>query len=219
MTELTTIQTAEMLVYARRDQWWSTWVATADECQTRDMYRVKAMVASGFNPAKIVDIGAQTGMFSSMAGKYWPGAFIYCFEPVRAWFEVLVLNAPPNAMPVQACVLGNFDPEFPRAIDYTNSDELAWRAGKPGYAHRAVGVRAMMALAGGIDLLKIDCEGSEVNILREMDELGLLKDIQYIVGEYHWAPAKAEVKRILGQTHAVEMREENEIDFFWAERL
>lgn len=219
MKDLTTIDTGEMKVYVVRNQHWEAWMSTAHECQTRDVYRVKQLVASGFKPAKIVDIGAQTGMYTSMAGKYFPDSFIYAFEPVHDWFKILALNSPKNSMPINACVLGHLDSDGPKAIDHTNGDEVKWRTGEKGFANRGISVTAMMKIVGQIDLLKIDCEGSEVNIFRDMDGQGLLKDIQWIVGEYHFDTAKQEVVRILAKTHRIELREENKIDLFFAERL
>jgi FkbM family methyltransferase len=55
-----------------------------------------------------------------------------------------------------------------------------------------------------IDLLKLDCEGSELNILRELSSLGMLKKIREIRGEWHGNLAKTLVPELL-KTHAVTM--------------
>ena len=216
---IVTIDTGEMLVLARKNECWASWVATADECQTRDVYRVKQLVEKGFHPKKIVDLGAQTGMYTAMVGKYFPESFIYAFEPVPCWFQMLALNAPENSMCVNAAVCGYLDAKTSKAIDHTNGDEIHWRNQNRGYANRAISVRAMMALVGSIDLLKIDVEGSEGIVVRDMDEQDVIKDIQWIVGEYHYANCKSDLSGILSKTHKVEMCEDNAIDVFWAERL
>jgi hypothetical protein len=61
------------------------------------------------------------------------------------------------------------------------------------------------------DLLKLDCEGSEIPILRALSESGLLADVRLIVGEWHGSydneeareTVKAELTAILQNTHKV----------------
>ena len=61
------------------------------------------------------------------------------------------------------------------------------------------------------DLLKLDCEGAEISILRALAEAGLLAQVHRIVGEWHTAEpsesarqaVRRELETILGRTHAV----------------
>ena len=69
-----------------------------------------------------------------------------------------------------------------------------------------------------IDLLKIDCEQSEVNIFRELDHLGRLEDIDVIAGEWHFDTAKNELRSIVGKTHDVELIDEGMWNHFFARR-
>lgn len=195
------------------------WVGTSEEIHERDGYKVRELAEKGFKPKIIVDIGAQVGMFATMAGKYFPGAFTYAFEPVSAWFQLLALNVfHKNCMPINACVLGFLNSASSKPLCNINSDEVKWRTGEPGYYRRGISVGNMLAITGQIDYLKIDCEGSEVNILRDMDERDALKNIEWIVGEFHFEEARREVDRILSKTHVLTMNNENVIDLFWAHR-
>lgn len=197
------------------------WIGTADEIHERDSYKVRELAAQGFKPRTIVDIGAQVGMFSAMALKYFPGAFVFSFEPSSTWFQLLALNTAGgnrNCMPMNACVLGFLDSSSPQPLCYINGDEIKWRNGLEGYARRGISVAQMLSITGKIDYLKLDCEGSEVNILRDMDSRDALKDIEWIVGEFHYEDSKKEVDRILSKTHVLKMNSVNSIDLFWAHR-
>lgn len=220
MRDLVEIETREQKMIVMNEDMRS-WISTADEVHERDCYKIRELAQAGFKPRTIVDIGAQVGMFAVMAGKYFPGAFVFAFEPVSAWFQLLALNTVGgnrNVMPINACVLGFLDEPASQPLCYINGDEVKWRNGLEGYARRGISIQNMLALTGKIDFLKIDCEGSEVNILRDMDSRDVLKDIDWIVGEFHFDDARREVERILSKTHTLKMNTANAIDLFWAHR-
>lgn len=219
MRDLVGIETREQKMIVTNEDMRS-WLSTAEEVHERDCYKIRELAGKGFKPKTIVDIGAQVGMFTSMAGKYFPDAFVYAFEPVPAWFQLLALNTAVghrNCMPINACVLGFLNEDGSQPLCHINADELKWRNGTPGYARRGISVLNMLSITGQIDYLKIDCEGSEVNILRDMDNRDVLKNIEWIVGEFHFEDARKEVDRILSKTHALTMNK-NSIDLFWAHR-
>ena len=56
-----------------------------------------------------------------------------------------------------------------------------------------------------IDFLKIDVEGSEINIFRELVAMGWMKNINEIRGEWHFSIARAELERLLTPTHHLDI--------------
>jgi SAM-dependent methyltransferase len=108
---------------------------------------------------RIVDAGAGTGDFSILAAKLFPAAEIVCFEPDPRYFEVLGRNLRRNGsrnVTAYDVALGDGDGTR-RLADFVHAE---------------------------IDLLKIDCEGVELDILAGLgpEKLGLVRNV---VLEYH----------------------------------
>jgi FkbM family methyltransferase len=192
--------------------------AICHEVQGLDCYRIHELVTSGFSPRIIVDIGAHIGSFTALAAKYFPEAEIYSFEPLREHYRLLVRNSPKRgARLLNLAVLGFYGSEEGRDIYPGNEFERAYRARQ---LSNAISVRQLFSKykLPRIDLLKIDCEQSEVNIFRELDHLDRLKDIAVISGEWHFETAKNEVRSIVGKTHEVELVDEGMWNHFFARR-
>lgn len=192
--------------------------AICHEVQALDCYRVRELVSSGFSPRIIVDIGAHIGSFTALAGKYFPEASIYSFEPLRYHYELLVKNSPKRrGRPFNLAVLGFYGKEEGRDIYPGNEFERAYRTRQLSNAISAERLFSKCKLPR-IDLLKIDCEQSEVNIFRELDDLDRLKDIDVIAGEWHFDTAKNELRSIVGKTHDVHLVDEGMWNHFFARR-
>jgi FkbM family methyltransferase len=206
-------QTSEMELFVRSEAVRSD-IGTCAEVQDRDIYRVKQLAAGGFKPRVIVDIGGHIGSFTTLAAKYWPEARIFVFEPQPANFEVLAANLPANSTAIRSAVLG-YAGYSGRVIEKSHDDEPKWRA-----EGRCLSFRQVLEIVGGqIDFLKIDCEQSEINIFREMLELGVIGDIEVIHGEWHLPLARELVKTLLPLTHSLEIVEGHDRwDMFWARR-
>lgn len=184
----------------------------------RDTYRVADLAKRAETISVIVDIGAHIGTFTSLASHFFPNAHIHSFEPDPYYFYLLALNRPENATLYNLAVLGFYGRQ--RFSDHKlvvgHGDEPKWRARPFGGSINALFLRI---LCPRIDFLKLDCEGCEIELLREMEELGMAQEIPLIYGEWHREEAKAEVKRILSKTHKLELIEEGECNQFYATRL
>jgi tRNA G37 N-methylase Trm5 len=114
-----------------------------------------------------VDAGAGTGDFAILASRLFPAAEIVCFEPDARYFDLLPANLRANGC-------GNVVPHRVALGDGRGSRRLA------------------DFVAGEISLLKIDCEGAELDIL---DGLGpdRLAQVDRIALEYHdvFVPSQA----------------------------
>lgn len=172
------------------------------EVVTRDYYRLAELKKAGFRPSTIVDIGAHIGTFAVMANFYWPEAEIYCFEPDERSFELLCQNAP-FAKCYNKAVYNKED-----SVSDAFENEAAGRTGatqEPAEQHTSVARSSDSSLAvdesrqqisfeqvlaenhlSSIDLLKLNCEGSEFNILRDTPADCLAK-VRHVVGKYHHA--------------------------------
>jgi FkbM family methyltransferase len=166
-----------------------------DEVVTQDCYRLEKLAKLIDAPKVVVDVGGHIGTFGIKARSLWPGARIIAFEPNRESAELYRKNVP-DAEVSEAAV--SYEPEK------TVLAEHVWVATGGGILTRREnigllpGCRAIseenvqsvtledLNLADGdrIDLLKLDCEGSEFEILRQMRPETAAR-IDLVVGEYH----------------------------------
>jgi FkbM family methyltransferase len=184
-----------------------------------DAYGVKALAQP---PATVVDIGAHIGAFSILAAEAWPGARVIACEadPDNCALLHQNLNGHHNVEAVQAAIVGE---DVTEAEFHQVADKAAHNSGGGSCARHepwtvTTRVAAMSAprlwrekSLQACDLLKLDCEGCEVPVLRSLAQAGLLAGVRLIVGEWH-APdgshsAREEVQRqlqaLLAPTHEV----------------
>lgn len=135
--------------------------------------------AKHFKPSLIVDIGANIGIFSKLCSLLFPNANIYAYEPNPTALTWLEKNAELTRIKV-----------FPYAVGIQEglvlldgrSDSTTGKISPEG--NISVQCIAPTEVAQGlpIDLLKMDCEGSEWSILQDTE---LLKRTQSFCMEYH----------------------------------
>jgi FkbM family methyltransferase len=192
-------------------------VADVDEGDCYDL----AHVPEG--PAVIVDVGAHIGTFARAAHRRWPAARIICVEANAANLAALARNVEGIATVVHAAV--TYEPEVALINTVTPGshntggssvhprgvlEELA-RSGRPlvaadGFSRGIADMRPLRSITleqlclayqlPCIDLLKLDCEGSELTIL---ENYSTPEQIGRIVGEYH---GQARWRRLLGDRYA-----------------
>lgn|GEM_PF-440459 len=200
------------------------YIGVCDEVIARDAYGVLALKEKGFKPGIIVDVGGHIGTFTLMAARAWPDAKIFCIEVMRdietsGSFERAIacaldrnVSGLPQVTVIRKALIGFYgDPD----ADVVTTHDFGYRM--PNFEDRirmnlhrateAMSVADFLQEHGidRIDLLKIDVEGCEVNILRELDSLNILKDIEAIRGEWHFDVAKKDVPRVLQKTHDVDL--------------
>lgn len=141
----------------------------------------------------ILDIGANTGIVAVVMANFYPEAIIHCFEPEEQNLEILRRNLEKydNAR-IHNVALGNSDRD-----GWLYDSEDAWNFG--GYSllagpgntkeYRTVKVVETNRYLDSIgvsspDLIKIDCEGSEHEILTQL-RATRLSGVRYLLGELH----------------------------------
>lgn len=145
----------------------------------------------------VVDCGANTGRYATLVADR--GATLYAFEPNPWAFGELeqALGGRPNVHLVQAAV-GARSGEARLFLHRDHlEDELAWSAGSSLFASKpnvsgdsvvveVVGLPAFLeSLGRPLTLLKIDVEGSEMELLDALHETGLLASIRTVLVEMH----------------------------------
>lgn len=150
-------------------------------------------VPSDLNPRIIFDIGGNIGIASIYFANLFPNAAIYVFEPVPTNFSLLQKNIAPypnvRAFPI---ALGDKD----GALEMFFSDDPLNEGGYSFYANCCDATRKITVemksvrnflrehAIEGVDLVKIDTEGSEFAILTAFDQ-DVIRSIKWITGELH----------------------------------
>lgn len=140
-------------------------------------------------PRIILDIGAGEGFYAINFRVFFPGADIYCFEPIAANFEKLTVNAKAlSVTPVKIALTENLIGEtaMHRTVTAECSSMLRPLPGgiDDNDEHRREVGREDVACAGldfwlagtsvdvaAVDIVKLDTQGTELDILRGAPEL------------------------------------------------
>jgi len=143
----------------------------------------------------ILDIGANIGGFAIWASRRWPGSVVHCYEPVPSNFELLKKN------------LSHFDPSRFQANNFAigNPIRTTMYLGKNNCGEASffdIGEQTTDAidvatldpqLLPGAQILKLDVEGSEIEILERHSSI----NYEVILVEYHGESARRRLDAIL----------------------
>ena len=147
----------------------------------------------------VIDIGANLGIVSIVLAKKNPGIKIYAFEPLRENYENLLKNIELNGIDKNIITVENKavtkdGRNINMSININNrggssiSDVISVNSSmsKENCGIESITLEDIIKKykIDKIDLLKIDCEGSEYEILYNTKE-DILKNIDYLVGEFH----------------------------------
>lgn len=159
-----------------------------------DAYRT-ALIRERFQAAKtIIDVGAHIGVFTKLAAELAPNARITAIEGEPKNWEALEANVAPFRQRVLIVkAVCTYDPRPLRwwsAFTDHGCESTGGGAVRPWgadvdesrySASEGRPVRVNLDSYPSIDLLKLDCEGSEFSIVGNAD----LSRIGFILGEYH----------------------------------
>lgn len=141
----------------------------------------------------VVDIGAHIGTFSVFASTFAHDGTVYALEPLPENFEILKenikLNSIKNIIPTNIAITGKKEK---RTLAIINTSPGVGTLLNQANAEKKITVSAMslndfmrINNISKIDFLKIDCEGSEYEILFSCN-YNTLKRINKISMEYHY---------------------------------
>ena len=198
-----------LTVYVRADRFGED-IAVINECITHDGYRVSKL-AKVFSPQVILDVGGHIGTFGLLAKSYWPQARLIALEPNPVSHFLYKLNMKENGCTNYEILnkAVSYDPHATILLEISGgtgcgilqSPEQAERYKKEGlilpdrsYAPsefevsnsevETVTLEELLLDIDKVDLAKLDCEGSEIEIFRNMRQETAGK-FGYMAGEYH----------------------------------
>lgn len=162
----------------------------------KEIWDDKYYFANGFEVKagmKVLDIGGHIGTFSVLAEKM--GADVVAFEPILENYKRLLINLNMNectsTIPVLSAIGKN------QRFDYINieNEENTNRNTGTSYIGRSkqgfhqepivvLGIHEVLTRFGDFDYIKLDCEGSEYEILESIN-FDLFPKIKYLTMEFH----------------------------------
>jgi FkbM family methyltransferase len=143
----------------------------------------------------ILDIGANVGSFAAWAMERWPGCFIHCYEPLPANFELLRSNL--AHLEGERVALNDFAIGDPLRtllfVGKNNCGEASFfDLGEQTSDFVEVVTRPPTVLPKA-NILKIDAEGSEIDILAGFSGI----DLDVVMLEYHSEENRRKVDLLL----------------------
>jgi FkbM family methyltransferase len=173
-----------------------------NEVIKNDTYMLREMASVLKKVKVIIDVGGHIGTFSVLAARWWPQARLFAVEPNPRSHELLALN--------YKYYIANTGKTYHGAVRYDKANLLTdgasatgggfmtepdWKPTfTPGHERYEIMATEIPLFQIGqilkennakrVDLLKLDCEGSEMEILRDMPDADAAR-IGAICGEYH----------------------------------
>src|SRR5882672_5426478 len=142
----------------------------------------------------ILDCGSNIGMSVLFFKQLYPGSRVIAFEPDRETFDVLQANVRKNQwqdvelhnkaiFPTDGTINFYSDPSHPGSLAMSTARERF--PGRAVTCQTVETVRLSSFIQGPVDLVKMDIEGAEALVMKELAEAGKLKEIKEIFVEYH----------------------------------
>jgi FkbM family methyltransferase len=142
----------------------------------------------------ILDCGSNIGMSVLFFKQLYPGSRIIAFEPDRQTFDALQVNVRKNQLegvelhnkavyPTDGTIDFYSDPNHPGSLAMSTARERF--PGRTVQCQTVETVRLSSFIQGPVDLVKMDIEGAEAYVMKELAEAGKLKEIKEIFVEYH----------------------------------
>jgi FkbM family methyltransferase len=139
----------------------------------------------------IFDCGANIGMASLYFRMRHPQARIIAFDPSKTIAPYLLHNIEKHGIDLKQCAIGPKDdtlllyPCKTASCGDTLSPAIAKAFGSTQEPYPVEVVRLSTYITETVDMLKLDVEGVEYGVLRELRDSGALKHVQRLVFEHH----------------------------------
>ncbi len=143
------------------------------------------------NAPRIIDCGSNIGLSILYFKKVYPMAQIIGFEPHPVIYKTLQHNINVNNLNNVVIHQKAMSEEQGDLDFYLDEDDLGalnmGLVGRPGQSEKITVVADTLSnyITTDIDLLKLDIEGAEEGVLRQLYESGALNKVKNIVCEYH----------------------------------
>lgn len=176
------------------------------EVIAHDAYRIRLAKRKGVEIERVIDVGAHIGVFVRFVKHLYPNAEVWAFEADPDNFSILqrnVANLDKVHLFNQALSDKDGQATFYSTVvassENTGGGSLErpddWDTREIEVTLRDVNSFFDEALKDNkLDILKLDCEGSEYAIVRALIASGRIAQVQRIAGEYH--RALADIKKL-----------------------
>jgi FkbM family methyltransferase len=150
----------------------------------------------------VVDVGAHIGIFTNYVKKLFPNCQVMAYEPLKLNYDRLVSNTKElsGVKIFDAAMVSNSGEKYLYMCPNDTTGGIIDQYGT--ILVKTLTLAHVFEYFEHIDLLKLDCEGSELEILEYAKDHNLLKKIKNITGEYHFGKGP-ELAKLLSGTHDV----------------
>lgn len=205
----------------------ASWDLSIAKCVIEyDEYELRPFVNSERNKEVrwVVDIGANIGAFSLLASRIFPHAKILAIEPYVNNLELLKANCGhnPHITIIESAVLGDgFPAELTLGAKHINCGESFIVEANEKIGRKVTSDEFVKVACKSIDavlteykvdeigILKVDAEGSEVEIFECLKAHGWLEKVCWLRFEWHSRKIISRLYELLGQTHIVSIDTDN----------
>lgn len=206
-----------------------TWDALiASEVIEQDHYGLRQLAEDGVYLACCVDVGAHIGAFPLRIKQLWPDCRVICYEADPRNYALMAANVAhlENVEVFQAAMIGSCKQDVGLQSSEGGNTGGGRMSSMGTLLIRTLTLEHALMLVDHIDLLKLDCEGSEVAIMEWAAANDALKRIRLIRGEYHMhsdlGDVEGRLRTALEATHDLtrmeRRRDDGNLGFFQAER-
>jgi FkbM family methyltransferase len=161
------------------------------------------------NKPVVIDIGANVGAFTRWSYARWSSIKTFCFEPIKDNFETLKKNTSDlDNVEIYNCAIGSSDRKQKMFYGRNNEGEASLFLGKEQIE---AGEEVDVICAGKLpkcDVMKIDAEGSEIEILEHYKQDPLI----YII-EYHSEKNRLKIDKILNKKYILHASNSEYVDY------
>jgi FkbM family methyltransferase len=188
-------------------------VIIAREVMADDCYQLWDLKESGLEVTTAVDVGAHIGCATLLIKSLWSDARVLAFEPVEnnaALFQENtcdLVGVELYRMAVVAALSGSVVTMVHADPPNTGGAHVVPGRGTPVQSMDIV--RIISICGWQIDLLKLDCEGSEAAIVERLQKHSMLGRIACVVGELHdnaESEARGRIEEAFATTHELQFR-------------
>lgn len=154
----------------------------------------------------VIDIGAHIGLFALYASQFCKAGKIFCFEPVKENFDMMISNIELNGLTNVFATNAAVSADNNTVTIYLNEDQA-------GHSMHQVSSKKVQAKSVSLknifdsnsiemcDFLKIDCEGAEYSIMSSLPD-SYYNRIKKVFMEYHLADTKPQLlKDLISRLH------------------
>lgn len=191
---------------------------------TFDPYHFNEIRTINDDLRSVVDVGAHIGATAILARQMWPQCQVLAYEPCPENFRVLRINArrAENIKPMELAMTDGSRSIVPFRLPSgavahwcETGDRVAGEG--PGNVS-AVSLAHAIRQLGSIDLLKLGCSGSAVEILRCAKSSGMLTNVRWVCARVRAIDSDAAIK-CLSRSHDVKQFHNSSGYFLLAKRL